>query len=40
MTLPGWDASLGALAEVATARALGLPVWEIGSILAVLDRTT
>lgn len=27
--LPGWENSLGATAEVATARALGLPVWKL-----------
>ena len=27
--LPGWENSLGAAAEVATARALGLPVWKL-----------
>jgi len=27
--LPGWENSLGATAEVATARALGLPVWKM-----------
>jgi len=38
VTLPGWEASLGACAEVAAARALGLPVWELGPVLAALDR--
>lgn len=27
--LPGWEMSLGATAEVAVARALSLPVWEV-----------
>ena len=31
--LPGWEASLGANAEVATAHALSLPVWEVGALL-------
>ena len=30
VVLPGWQASRGAQAEVATACALGLPVWEFG----------
>lgn len=34
VVLPGWRKSLGATAETATARALGLPVWEVGAFLA------
>lgn len=33
VVLPGWEKSLGATAETATAWALGLPVWEIGPFL-------
>ena len=33
VTLPGWAHSLGALAEVATARAVGIPVLELAEIL-------
>ena len=36
VVLPGWEKSLGATAETATARALGLPVWEIGLVAAVI----
>jgi hypothetical protein len=32
--LPGWEASLGASAEVALARATGIPVWELENFLA------
>jgi hypothetical protein len=34
VVLPGWAASLGVRAEVATAFALSLPVWELGPFLA------
>src|SRR5690242_10689349 len=33
VVLPGWNASTGALAEVATARALGLPVWPLAAAI-------
>lgn len=32
--LPGWEASLGATAEAALARAIGIPVWELENFLA------
>ena len=32
--LPGWETSLGAAAEMATAAALGLPVHQIGDLVA------
>ncbi len=32
--LPGWERSLGAKAEMATAEALGLPVYLIGELVA------
>ena len=31
--LPGWETSLGATAEAATARALGLPVIDLDTLL-------
>lgn len=32
--LDGWERSLGATAEIATARALGLAVYQIGELIA------
>jgi hypothetical protein len=32
VTLPGWEGSSGATAEVATAKALGLPVIPLGEV--------
>jgi Domain of unknown function (DUF4406) len=37
VVLPGWDKSLGVAAEVATARALGLPVKTIESVTEMED---
>ncbi|MDN3356036.1 DUF4406 domain-containing protein [Actinomadura sp. DC4] len=33
VVLPGWQTSLGATAEVATARALSLPVWPLAEFV-------
>ena len=33
VVLPGYQKSLGATAEIATAKALGLPVWELAAFL-------
>ena len=33
VVMPGWESSRGACAEVATALALGLPVWELAHLL-------
>lgn len=35
--LPGWESSLGANAEVALARAIGIPVWELDNFLVFGD---
>jgi len=34
VVLPGWQESKGAQAEVALARALGLPVWSVDEVLS------
>lgn len=33
VVLPGWERSLGAKAEVATADAIVIPVWELAEVL-------